>query len=195
MCTSGLKTKPQQLNLPLQTRPARQLTATNLHQKNFRFKMTLHHQTKDRLAWREKVARDLGVVIKPPLSFRAARFASQFTSRAELVHWLLRPSTVNTWQMGKKTYSELCLAFGLAVPAKAPRTVGRKLAEAQARIKELEARIEELKAGLRDISENNSIFGADAREIAKELLCSGGKWKATDKESLSVGAQLPRNPR
>jgi hypothetical protein len=149
--------------------------------------MTTHHETKDRLAWREKVARDLGVVINPPLSFRAARFASQHKTRDELVQWLVKPNTVNTWQMGKKTYSELCLAFGLAVPAKAPRTMGRKLAEAQARIKELEARIEELKAGLRDISENNSIFGADAREIAKELLCSGGKWKATDKESLSVG--------
>ena len=42
-----------------------------------------------------------------------------------------------------------------------------------------EARIEELEAALKEISENNSIFGADAREIAKELLCLG-KWKATD---------------
>jgi len=104
----------------------------------------LHHQTKDRLAWREKVARDLGVILNPPLSFRAARFASQFTSRAELVHWLLRPSTVNTWQMGKKTYTELCLAFGLAVPARAPQTLGAQLAQAQARIAELEQELEKI---------------------------------------------------
>ena len=107
---------------------------------------TLHHQTKDRLAWREKVARDLGVVIKPPLTFRAARFASQFASRDELVRWLLRPSTVNTWQMGKKTYTELCLAFGLAVPARAPQTLGAQLAQAQARIAELEAALEAAKS-------------------------------------------------
>jgi hypothetical protein len=151
MCTSGLKTKPQQLNLPAPTKRVRPRSGSSSHQKNIRFKMTTHHETKDRLAWREKVARDLGVVINPPLSFRAARFASQHKTRDELVQWLVKPNTVNTWQMGKKTYSELCLAFGLAVPAKAPRTMGRKLAEAQARIKELEARIEELKAGLRDI--------------------------------------------
>lgn len=90
----------------------------------------------------EKVARDLGVVIAPPLSFRAARFASQFTSRTELVHWLLRPNTVNTWQMGKKTYFELCTAFGLAVPARAPQTLGAQLAQAQARIAELESALE-----------------------------------------------------
>ncbi len=106
---------------------------------------TLHHQTKDRLAWREKVARDLGVVIKPPLSFRAARFASMHSGRDELVHWLLRPSTVNTRGFGRKTYTELCMAFGLAIPAKAPRTIGRKLAEAQKRCSELEQIIHDLR--------------------------------------------------
>lgn len=112
---------------------------------------TLHHQTKDRLAWREKVARDLGVVINPPLSFRAARFASQFTSRDELVHWLVKPNTVNTWQMGKKTYTELCLAFGLAVPARAPQTLGAQLAQAQARIAELEQEVVLLKSQAAEI--------------------------------------------
>ena len=101
-------------------------------------------ETLDRIAFREKTAKDLGCTLAYPLSFRAARFAAQFTTRDELVHWLNRPSTVNTWQMGKKTYTELCLAFGLAVPAKAPRTLGAQLAKAHQRIAELEARVEEL---------------------------------------------------
>jgi hypothetical protein len=105
----------------------------------------LHHETKNRLAWRQKVALDLGVVINPPLSFRAARFAAQHKTREELVRWLIKPNTVNTWQMGKKTYTELCLAFGLAVPARAPQTLGAQLAQAQARIAELEAVLEKFK--------------------------------------------------
>lgn len=110
---------------------------------------------KDRLAYRIKVAQQLGVRLDPPLSFRAARFASMHSTRDELVHWLLRPSTVNTRGFGRKTYTELCMAFGLAVPAKAPRTVGRKLAEAQKRIAELEQEIVLLKG--RVLSTNSVI--------------------------------------
>lgn len=106
---------------------------------------------KDRLAYRIKVAQELGVLLDPPLSFRAARFASMHSSRDELVHWLLRPSTVNTRGFGRKTYIELCMAFGLAVPAKAPRTIGRKLAEAQKRIAELEQEIVLLKGQAAEI--------------------------------------------
>jgi hypothetical protein len=125
---------------------------------------TLHHQTKDRLAWRQKVALDLGAVINPPLSFRAARFAAQHKTREELVRWLIKPNTVNTWQMGKKTYTELCLAFGLAVPARAPQTLGAQLAQAQARVAELEAVLEKFKV---------CDFGMSTyaiREMAREVL-------------------------
>jgi hypothetical protein len=40
--------------------------------------------------------------------------------------------------MGRKTYVELCMAFGLAVPAKGGRTLGTRLRAAEARIAELE---------------------------------------------------------
>lgn len=93
---------------------------------------------KDRLVFREKVARDLGVILNPPLTFRAAKFAAQFSSRDEVVRWLNRPNTLNTWQMGRKTYNELCQVFGLAIPTHGPRTLGARLRAAEARIAELE---------------------------------------------------------
>jgi TolA-binding protein len=46
--------------------------------------------------------------------------------------------------MGKKTYTELCLAFGLAVPARAPQTLNAQLAQAQARIAELEQELKKI---------------------------------------------------
>jgi hypothetical protein len=98
----------------------------------------------DRLAFREKVARELGVILGHPLSFRAARFAAQHKTRESLVAWLNHQNTKNVWQMGKKTFNELCMAFGLAVPAKAPRTLGTQLAAAKARIAELEAQLKEI---------------------------------------------------
>lgn len=109
--------------------------------------MTQNSNQKDRLVFREKIARDLGVILNPPLSFRAAKFAAQFSCRDELVRWLNRPSTLNTWQMGRKTYNELCQAFGLAIPTHGPRTVGARLRAAEARIAELEEEIALLKKG------------------------------------------------
>ena len=137
---------------------------------------------KDRLAYRINVAQQLGVRLDPPLSFRAARFASLHSSRDELVHWLLRPSTVNTWQMGKKTYTELCMAFGLAVPAKAPRTVGRKLAEAQARIAELEQEIVLLKGQAAEI------------ERLKSTICSNGNGGKSTYQNGFTGATTSLPP-
>lgn len=98
----------------------------------------MNSSQKDRLAYREQVARELGVLLDPPLSFRAAKFAAQHKTRADLVKWLKHENTPNCWQMGRKTYIELCMAFGLAVPAKAPKTLGAQLAAAKARIAELE---------------------------------------------------------
>jgi len=98
----------------------------------------MNSSQKDRLVFREKTAQDLGCILGQPLSYRAAKFAAQHKTRDELVKWLNHPNTRNCWQMGKKTYTELCLAFGLAVPAKAPRTLGAQLAKAHQRIAELE---------------------------------------------------------
>jgi hypothetical protein len=98
----------------------------------------MNSSQKDRLAYREQVARELGVLLDPPLSFRAAKFAAQHKTQADLVKWLKHENTRNCWQMGRKTYVELCMAFGLAVPAKGGRTLGTRLRAAEARIAELE---------------------------------------------------------
>lgn len=129
---------------------------------------------KDRLVFREKVARDLGVILNPPLTFRAAKFAAQFKSRDEVVRWLNRPNTLNTWQMGRKTYNELCQAFGLAIPTHGPRTLGARLRAAEARIVELEKRIEVMTYTLeriRDIDWLQYSNRIDAiQQFAKEAL-------------------------
>lgn len=105
----------------------------------------MNSSQKDRLAYREQVARELGVLLDPPLSFRAAKFAAQHKTRADLVKWLKHENTPNCWQMGRKTYVELCMAFGLAVPAKAPRTLGTRLRAAEACIAELEQVIHDMR--------------------------------------------------
>ncbi len=107
--------------------------------------LIMNSSQKDRLAYREQVARELGVLLDPPLSFRAAKFAAQHKTREDLVKWLKHQNTPNTWQMGRKTYTELCMAFGLAVPAKGGRTLGTRLRAAEARIAELEQIIHDLR--------------------------------------------------
>ena len=62
----------------------------------------------------------------------------EFKTPNEVRAWLIRPSTQNTKDLGRKTFTELCQAFGMAIPANAPRTLGAQLAAAKARIVELE---------------------------------------------------------
>lgn len=94
---------------------------------------------KERLAYREQVARELGVLLDPPLSFRAAKFAARHKTRADLVKWLKHENTPNCWQMGRKTYVELCMAFGLDVSSNPTlHERRRELAAARARVVELE---------------------------------------------------------
>lgn len=101
-------------------------------------------QTLDRIAWAEQVSQSFGL-LAAPLSYRAAKFAVRHSTKEDLIKWLVKPSTHNEWQMGRKTYIELCAAFGLAVPAKAPRSQKMQLVAALAKIAELEQIIHDLR--------------------------------------------------
>lgn len=117
----------------------------------------------DRLEYREQVTRELGVLLDPPLSFRAAKFAAQHKTRADLVKWLEHENTPNCWQMGRKTYVELCMAFGLAVPSNPTlHERRRELAAARARIVELEQVIHDLRI-------ENSGQAAEIERLKREL--------------------------
>lgn len=93
-------------------------------------------QMRDRLIWREGISRQYDAAFT--LSFRGARFVSLHACREDVVRWLNRQSTPNTRGLGRKTYAELCQAFGMAVPAKGSSTLGAQLAKAHQRIAELE---------------------------------------------------------
>jgi hypothetical protein len=118
----------------------------------------MNSSQKDRLAYREQVARELGVLLDPPLSFRAAKFAAQHKTRADLVKWLKHENTRNCWQMGRKTYVELCMAFGMAVPAKGPTTLGAKLRAVEAKLEKIQAALaESIKENADFIKENTAL--------------------------------------
>lgn len=141
----------------------------------------------NRLVYREMYSQRIGAATT--LSFRAVRILDGLglSDKDSVLAWLNRPSTRNTRSLGAKTYYEICAAFGLAVPAKAPRTLGAQLAAAKARIAELED-------ALKDICENKSIFGADARDIAKEALCSGGNGGKSTYQNGFTGATTSLPP-
>lgn len=98
---------------------------------------------KDRLVFREQIAKEFGSVLGATISFRAAKFLDAHDSRDAAVEWLKKPSTLKTKQLGKKTFYELCAALGMAVPEKVPRTVGWELQEAKKEIEALKAKIAE----------------------------------------------------
>lgn len=130
-------------------------------------------QMRDRLIWREGISRQYDAAFT--LSFRGARFVSLHACREDVVRWLNRQSTPNTRGLGRKTYAELCQAFGMAVPAKGSSTLGAQLAKAHQRIAELEARIEKLELALKRIRDCDWVITLpdrmDAvRTIAREVL-------------------------
>ena len=97
----------------------------------------------NRLLFREMLSQRLGL---PLLSFRACRLLENHSiTEPDLVRpWLLKQSTRNIRGFGLKTYNELLAACGMALPAKAPNTLGAKLRAAEARIAELEAKLKEV---------------------------------------------------
>lgn len=97
----------------------------------------------NRLLYREMFSKRLGL---PLLSFKACRILeSNNIIEPELLRpWLLKQSTRNVKGLGLRTYNEMLAACGMAVPAKAPTTLGAKLRAAEARIAELEAKLKEV---------------------------------------------------
>lgn len=95
---------------------------------------------KCRQTFREKISAEFGTRL---LSFRAARLIAMrgFKTPDEVRAWLIRPSTRNTKDLGSKTFTELCLRFGMAAPSKAPRTLEMQVHALAMRVEELEKQL------------------------------------------------------
>ena len=76
----------------------------------------------------------------PLLSFRACRLLENHKiTEPDLVRpWLLKQSTRNIRGFGLKTYNELLAACGMALPAKAPNTLGAKLRAAEEKLEKIQ---------------------------------------------------------
>lgn len=99
----------------------------------------------NRQVYREMFSQRIGA--NTVLTFRAVRILDGLGlfDRESVVVWLNRQSTRNTRSLGAKTYYEICAAMGMAVPAKAPTTLGAKLKAAEAHIAKLEQIIHDMR--------------------------------------------------
>lgn len=110
----------------------------------------------NRQVYREMYSQRIGA--NTVLTFRAVRILDGLGlfDRESVVVWLNRQSTRNTRSLGAKTYYEICAAMGMAVPAKAPTTLGAKLRAAEARIAELETQTAKLCDTCRSVVTGNA---------------------------------------
>lgn len=91
----------------------------------------------NRLLYREMFSKRLAV---PLLSYKACRILeSNNIIEPELLRpWLLKQSTRNVKGLGLRTYNEMLAACGMAVPAKAPTTLGAKLRAAEGKLEKIQ---------------------------------------------------------